>query len=322
MSDSIQKCAELLYARATSAWASEDSLAAVFSTCGRGPTFDRTTHGRAVVQKLFNDSWKEAYGEGSPKPVLADRLAVLAALYPLVQGDYNLFTQVASNLSDIYLKVDAKRLMDENTRLQTLFITRSDVPNPFTDKKSKIKVTAATHPPEVVREYSRAQSFVRAFAVLAQTDFPNLSHRITPLGKTPALADSDNFCMLPALGDTYYHPDTAWGDLDQAFFSSAGDEALYDNTGDGAFKFLGIPEGQALYRSESGGSMLTQAMSARKLAYDAWGFWVAQGAKGPWAVVPRVNSLQVFGSRTTIQGFADSKGLAPTWNSRPEVVKE
>ena len=229
LSNATPRCAELLYARLLLAWKSEESLAAVFSTCGRGPNFDRTAHGRAVVQKLFADSWVEAYGPGAPVPVLADRMAVIAALHPLVQGDFNLFTQVAANLSDIFLQVDTQELQKENARLQEVFAARNDVPNPFSGTKPKIKVSAATYPPDVVKDYIHAQGFIKALSILTQADFPNLSHRVTPFGRTSALADSSNFCQLPSAGDAYYKAYPTWGDVSRVFFFSPGDEATFEN---------------------------------------------------------------------------------------------
>lgn len=331
------RTAELLLPLLISAWRSEEAMTEVFKACKRGPTFDRTTHGRAVVQKLFEDAWSAAHDGKPPVSVLVDRYAVLAALYPLVQGDFNLFTQVAPNLVDCQFEVKRE---DMATALKTLaaeFSSRTDVSNPFVEKRPKVKVTAATHPPETVRRYAYAVSLIKAESILRDADFPNLSHRITPFGKTPAFSDSASFCQLPAVGDKFYYPTMLGmreGTIHQGFISwgSAHEQALPQEVlDDGTVVFPELPEGCRAFKSESGGSMLQQAMVARRGAFTLWGIWLASST-GPLPgamVIPRVNSVQVLGPETFISAVEErvstpenQQWLTWTRGHRPELLKD
>ena len=315
-------CAESLYERLLLAWKSEQTLDAVFQTCRRGPTFDRTAHGKAIVLKLFQDAWDQF--PGAPKPVLFDRMRVLAELLPLVRGDFNLYTQVAANLGDVYLQTRPALLQEHRKGLESAYATMKDAPNPFAPAKGKVKVTAATHPPEVVAAYQHATSFIRAQKFLTDTDFPNISHRITPFGKTPSFSDTDNFCQLPAIGDLYYQPDPKWGvDLTQAFFYMPAPTALAeDSMEDGSIRIPALPDTYNIFKSESGGFMLSQALNVRAFAFRAWESWAAHGAPVAWAVIPRVNSIQVIGPRFVIEAFIEESGAKPFWGVRTETPKQ
>lgn len=329
------RCAELFYHLLLTTWASEEAMEAAFRACKRGPTFDRTTHGRAVVQHLFTEAWAAAHGGKPPVPVLVDRYAVLAALYPLVEGDFNLFTQVAPNLLDVHFTVRAEDLVKTIADLEAEFSSRTDVPNPFVEKRPKVKVTAATHPAETVRHYAFAVAMIKVASILRGCDFPNMSHRITPFGRTPAFSDSCNFGQLPAVGDRFYHPSLLGGDeglLTQAFTSwgAAHEESLPAKLeDDGALTLLELPAGRQTFRSESGGSMLRQALVARRGAFLLWGEWLQHGALPGAMVLPRVNSVQIIGPEAFIQAV-EARVTTPenqqwlNWarNARPEVLKD
>ena len=318
------RTAELLLPLLIEAWRSEEAMTAVFNACKRGPTFDRTAHGRAIVQKLFEDAWSAAHDGNPPVPVLMDRCLILAALHPLVEGDFNLFTQVAPNLVDFHLDVKREGLSTELKTLAEEFSTRTDVPNPFTEKRPKVKVTAATHPPETVRRYAYAVALIKAESILRGADFPNLSHRVTPFGKTPAFSDGANFCQLPAAGDSYCAPK---GTSQMAFVSwgAAGEQTLpVETLDDGTMVFPCLPEGFRAFRSESGGSMLQQALISRRAAFVLWGMWAKNPTQGV-VIFPRVNSVQVIGPEDFL-GFLETKlagDPAATWTrgQRPELLK-
>ena len=331
------RTAELLYPKLMEAWRSEEAMTAVFAACKRGPTFDRTAHGRAVVQHLFQEAWAEAHEGKPPVSVLMDRYAVLAELHPRVQGDFNLYTQVAPNLVDCQFEIKREELKAMVTALQAEFSSRTDVPNPFVEKRPKVKVTAATHPPETVRRYAYTVSMIKADGILTEPDFPNLSHRITPFGKTPAFSDTANFCQLPAVGDKFYYPTLLGmreGVIHMAFvtWGAAHEEALpREILDDGTVIFPELPECCRAFKSESGGSMLTQAMTARRGAFTFWGIWAAMKA-GPLPgvmVIPRVNSVQVIGPDSFVSLVEErvttpenQQWLTFTRGARPELLKD
>ena len=327
------KTAELLYSKLFQAWQSEEALTAAFVACKRGPTFDRTAHGRAVVQQLFQDAWVEAHGGSAPVAVGADQRMVLAALHPLVKGDFNLYTQVAPNLVDCYFDVKTEDLLRTITTLETEFASRTDTPNPFVEKRPKVKVTAATHPAETVRRYAYAVSMAKVASILPQADFPNLSHRVTPFGRTPAFSDSGNFCQLPVPGDRFYIPSPLWhSNLQMAFVSwgSAHENALpHQLLDDGTVLFPELPECCRAFKSESGGSMLQQAMTARRGAFHLWGIWAENLATEPCVILPRVNSVQIVGTpellalvEARVSTPENQQWLTFTRDSRPEILKD
>lgn len=336
MSTPYSRAAAHLYTDLLSTWTSEEAMTEVFNRCNRGPKFDRTTHGRAIVQKLFEDAWVSAYeGGGAPKPIYADRVKVLAELVPLLAGDFNLLTQVAPNLLDFHFDVDRTGITTLLDRLKAEFASRTDVPNPFADKKPKGGVTASTHPPEVVRQYAYAVSVAKAASILLEADFPNLSYRITPFGKTPAFSDSANFGQLPAVGDPYYRPSVLWMPdkrLRLLFVTwgtaEGGDPCPCDVLDDGSLSFHDLPEGYRTFKSESGGSMLQQAMSSRKGAGLLWQAWVRLGAPEGVVIVPRLNSIKIIGPEAFLKELEASgtkhgpAWITFTWDKRPELLKD
>ena len=330
MNEMYAKTALLLHGYALETWKSEEAMDAVFQTLHRGPKFDRTSHGRAIVQHLFALAWNTAWGEAAPKPVLADRVKVLAELVPVVNGDFNLFTQIAPNLVDCFMQVDLTALTEEYRKLEADFKSRADLPNPFLEKRPKIKVTAATHSPEQVRHYAYTVSLLRAYNILTSIDFGNLSHRITPFGRTPAFSDSSNLCQLPAVGDAFVSPSTMWGagGLKSGFASWGAQPDDYlplVYLEDGTVEVPTLPIGYHLFKSESGGSMLHAALIARQTAFTGWKLWLKAGAPQDIAIIPRVNSVQVIGPASFLQVLETRAAELPwvswTWDKRPEILK-
>jgi hypothetical protein len=334
MSTPYARAAAALHASLLTTWASEEAMTAVFDQCNRGPKFDRTTHGRAVVMKLFNDAWAAAYDGAAPKPVYSDRVKVLAELIPLVGKDFNLLTQVAPNLMETHFDVDRQGINAELEKLKKEFASRTDVPNPFTDKKPKGGVTASTHPPEVVRQYAYAVSVAKAASILTEADFPNMSYRITPFGKTPAFSDSVNFGQLPVVGDAYYRPSILWmpeKEMRMMFVTwgaSEGDAVPCEVNNDGSVSFLDLPEGYRTFKSESGGSMLQQSISSRKGGGLLWRAWLRLGAPEGAVIIPRLNSIKVIGPEAFLKELEadgaknDPTWITFTWDKRPELLKD
>lgn len=334
MSTPYARAAAALHASLLTTWASEEAMTEVFNQCNRGPKFDRTTHGRAVVHKLFGDAWSAAYEGAAPKPVYSDRVKVLAELIPLVGKDFNLLTQVAPNMMDFHFDVDRAGINSEVEKLKKEFASRTDVPNPFADKKPKGGVTASTHPADVVRQYAYAVSVIKAASILTEADFPNMSYRITPFGKTPAFSDSVNFGQLPVVGDAYYRPSILWMPEKRmrmmfiTWGAAEGDPCPSEINEDGSMSFLDLPEGYRTFKSESGGSMLQQAISSRKGAGILWQAWLRLGAPEGVVIVPRLNSIKVIGPEDFLKGLeADGAKNGPTWvtftwDKRPELLKD
>jgi hypothetical protein len=326
MTEPYAHAAELFLGLALKTWESEEVMDKVFQGLHRGPKFDRTTHGRAVTNALFDVAWAAASGSSVVKPVLQDKAKVLAELLKLVPEDFNLFTQLAPNLMDCPLQVRSGDLQAEFKKLETEFQLQTELPNPFIDKK-KAKVTAATHNPEQVRRYAYAVSLLRAWGILTTSEFSGLSHRITPHGKTPAFSDSASFCQLPALGDAYLLPSST---LTRLGFLSWGAQPVdllpMVILEDGSIEVSGLPEGFRYFKSESGGSMLQYALVARQTAFTVWNLWAAMGAPPAVSIIPRVNSIQVLGPGGFLETVKAMTATTPwliwSWDKRPEILKE
>jgi hypothetical protein len=321
-----EKCAQQMMLSLPGAFESEAGMGIIFTACKRGPVFDRTDHGRAVIQHLFDFAWGIAFDGLPPKPELTDRLQVLKALLPLMDGNFNLFTQVAMNLLDVYLQVNQQVLTIKYDEVSKEFLNQRDLPNPFVEKKPKIKVTGATHSPEQVRRYAHAVSLIKVKSILDGLLTGNVSFRITPAGRTPALTDSMGLGNMPAAGDAFYSPDSHWGhgQLRMGFLSwGAGFEATPSEVlEDGTIRFPTLPTDWQDYKSESGGSMLSQVMTSRAVAFQVWKAW-AQGELTPIAVIPRMNSVQIIAPREFLEARSTPQPpVVFTWDARPEIQKD
>ena len=317
-------CAKNLYESLRIAWTSETAMEAVFSRCKRGPVFDRTDHGRAVIMRLFQDAWEAINPEDTGFiPTLYDKLQVLREFHRFCP-DFNLFTQVAPNLTDLYLKVDVPALEKEKASLIQKFEVLGDsIHNPFSGKKAKVKVSSETHNQDLVALYTHATGIHKAASILPTLDAPGMSHRITPFGATPSFSDNYNFCQLPAAGDAFYRPHPDWPCTENLisgfFFMDEAHQLDHTIKEDGSFEFSGLPEGYNTFTSKSGGVMLLQVMAVRSLANTIWSVWAQQqpvpGLKA-WMVIPRMNSVQVFAPKEAIPALEAATGLtfAPNRN--------
>lgn len=317
-----QLVAEHLADTVMSAWASEADMTAVFDRCHRGPKFDRTAHGRAIVEKLFIEAWEEEFLTLVPN--VWDRRTVVCHLVRALGGDYNLISQVAPNLLPVPLRVRHQELAAIASKTEASFEGRTDVPNPFKVARPKLKVTAATHSPEVVAEYAHATGIAKAASILANNDFSNLSFRVSPLGKTPAFSDSMAYGQLPVAGDPFVEILPAYQQEGYAsLFSSWGPEDItldLASQEDGSIIVPSLPDGHNRFVSESGGAMLGQALVSRSIAGAVLRYWAIQDSdKAPFiTVISRLNSMQVIGPReflTEIQGRV-LKGSSSSWDAR------
>lgn len=310
--DNYARCAKAFYESLLIAWKSETAMEAVFSRCRRGPTFDRTDHGRAVVQRLFQDAW-EALNAGV-EPTAYDRMRVLREVTSLT-GDFNLITQVAPNLMDLYLQVDVPALEKMKTSLMQRFEGLGDtIHNPFSGKRAKVKVSSETHSPELVSLYTYATGIQKASTILPTMDAAGMSHRITPFGGTPNFRDNCNFCQLPAAGDSYVQPHPDWplgrDNITGFFIINETCQQTYETMDDGTFKFPSLPEGYDTFASKSGGIMLFQALNARAVAGTLWSVWAeVEDGRRPWMIIPRVYSIQVFAPKDAIPSMEAATGL-------------
>lgn len=322
-----QAIAADLASRIITAWESESTLGSVFERCHRGPKFDRTLHGRAVSMKLFSEAMGDA---GIPTWNLWDRVQVARALIQELRGDYNLATQVIPNLLPVPLAIKVKDLAEAVATSRSAVEALPGVPNPFVEKRPKIKVTAATHSPEVVATYTRAAGLARAASILETDGFDDMSFRVSPLLKTPAFSDSMAYGQLPVVADAFLDVSSQAAALGFASFYLSWEEdtpgfALTQEE-DGAWVTSSLPDGRGRFISESGGGILAPVLWSRFVAGRALEAWAdGQESTHPLTVIPRLNSVQVIGLGCEVERIVrllEPLGVVGTKGARAPLPEE
>ncbi len=308
--------AGVLYAKVLDAWASEDKLNEVFMACGRGPTMDRTAHGRAIVEHLFKQAWREVWtssaelGHGGIVPVHtdADVLLVSWALVPLFADDFNLGTQVLCNLSTASIAPKSGALQTDLQALQDRF--NGVEPSPWTAKK-KARLAYAPGPVEdqqLITDYNRALDLLKTKDILESFVLP--SFRVSPMRATPALADSQNLSMLPVAGDAYLALGgdcrfLAWDPTELPVMLAGPDE-------EGHFTCDSLPAGRQTFVSKSGDTRIMESvLSARFQAWELYKTWASMLSSvynnygsgpmnGAVLFMPRMSSVLVIGPEALV----------------------
>lgn len=259
------------------------SVAAAMQKTPTGVEFNRTDYWAGIIWKILEAAWLEAGPEVKSSPTGYDKLQILKLAHPLL--DYNLFTQVLLNLQGYtgmqYAVVDAQKELagiKEGWKHPKL--------DPFAPKAKKIKDAKTTDE----QKFNNLISRVRAVNLIAQFD-GQVSFRVSPMGSTPAFADSRNLSMIGVGGDKYlrvfphlkpYY--IAWqpGTTPQV-------TTLKGNYPEGAVLTAeGIPY---LFTSKSGGDILNEVLFSRKIMYEV--FRDFDITKETCIMIPRMNSVLV-----------------------------
>ena len=295
MQEIYQRVAENFRARINSTFASEQTLEAEFRRAFpdqvfegkvlQGIPFSRTDHWNAIIWKMMEAAWLEAGPEVKSAPTGYDKLQILKLLHPLL--DYNLFTQVLLNLQGYtgmsYRIHDAKGELDvikkgwKHPKL-----------DPFAPKAKKLKEVKDSDE----QKFNNVISQVRAVNLIAQFD-GQTSFRVTPMGSTPAFADSRNLSMIGVGGDKYLK---TFPNLKPFYIAWAvGSTPRLTKLDDGP----GYPNGQWIWAegieypfvSKSGGEILNEVLFSRKIMYEV--FRDFDITKETCIMIPRMNSVLV-----------------------------
>lgn len=235
-----------------------------------------------VFSSMLREAWVRAIVVHST-PTGSEASEILKRLAALL--DYNLCSQVYLNMQQWqgvrYAAADA--VYDQQELLKKW---SGKSPNPFEPKAKMYKIAAS--PAEV--EYNRDLSQIKALRTISLFDGDSLRFRVSPIGTTPALADSNNLSTLGIGGDRYLRvPDglnvyyVCW---EQAPPMASPSLAGTANT----FVAEGIPY---TFESKSGGDILNQVLYARYLMmravehFSPWGYLL---------VLPRMTSLMIVTS--------------------------
>ena len=191
-----QRVADTFAIRIHEVFLSEETLEAEFKKNFEHLEFSRTDHWSGILYKMFRDCWYSAGPEVKSEPTSYDRLAVLRCLYHIL--DYSLFTQILLNLQTYtgmaYMTKDAE---DEMEKLKAAWPKNAEL-NPFEPKAKMVKLATT----DEEKQHNNILSTIKSLKIISQFT-PQISFRVSPLGSTPAFADSRNISMIGIGGDKY-----------------------------------------------------------------------------------------------------------------------
>lgn len=292
MQEIYQRVADTFAARIHEVFLSEEAMQAEFRKTFEHLDFDRTTHGSTLLQKLFRDCWHASGPEIKSEPTGYDKLAVLRCLYN--QLDYALFTQVLLNLQSYtgmaYLTKDAS---DEMDKLKAAWPKDAKL-TPF-EPKAKMVKNAAT---DEEKQHNNILSTLKSLKIISQFT-PQVSFRLSPIGSTPAFADSRNISMIGIGGDKYlrtlpnlkaFYVHWAPGSAPQ-LTKPVGVAPPSPSTTDFQGVLLKVEGVPYLFRSKSGGEILNEVLFARKIMAEV--FAAHDITSEMCIMIPRMNSVLV-----------------------------
>lgn len=300
MQEIHQKAAQLLADKVNAAFESEKTLEAEFRKNYETLPFDRTEFWQGIIYNILRDSWLEAIAVKA-EPTGYDRLMILKALHPLL--DYNLYSQVLLNLQTYNgMAYQSGAASKEITRLQEAWPKEYKL-DPFAPKARMVKQAEVISDEQ--KQYNTMISSLRALQIISQFN-PDVSFRVTPKGRTPALADSRNISMIGEGGDKYLKtlPELAvwyltWSDVPRmAHYKPNATPPNPEAPG-----ILPHPEGMEFvaegisypFFSKSGGDVLHDVLFVRKLIYE-----IVRGvdiSQENCTVLPRMNSILVVADK-------------------------
>lgn len=280
--------------RITEIWKSEDSMKVEWERRFKSLPFSRTDHWQAILYHLFRDCYHEVGPTIKLEPTGFDRLSVLLQLHSKL--DYNIFSQVLLNLQTYngmaYLTADAAKESERiketwKEKVSSLLTPGEKALDPMGPKPTMIKSPKTAQE----NEYNLTLSALRSLKIIANFT-PSISFRVSPMGSTPAFADSNNVSMLGMGADKYLR---VLPQLEVYYLVWApGTAPLMANFSPNlmeASKSCFIAPDIPLYAfySKSGGEVLHDVLFARKLMYDT--FKGVDVTKSILIMLPRMNSL-------------------------------
>jgi len=292
MVEIYRRVADTFAARIYEVFLSVDSMSIEFKKSFEHLEFNRTDNASALIYKMFRDCWYTAGPEVKSEPTSYDRLAVLRCLYHTI--DYSLFTQILLNLQTYtgmaYMTKDAE---DEIEKLKAAWPKEAKL-NPFEPKARMVKLAAT----DEERQHNNILSTLKSLKIISQFT-PQISFRVSPLGSTPAFADSRNISMIGIGGDKYlktlqnlkpFYIHWAPGSSPQMAHNvvDATGHIIPNDTGALQLKAEGIPYP---FFSKSGGDILTDVLFTRKIMAEVF---AAHDITAEMCImIPRMNSVLI-----------------------------
>lgn len=255
---------------------SEATMEVFFKETFKMLEFTRTDHWRGLLGKLLTDVWFEKGPEVRSVQTPYDQEQILDHLYGLL--DYNLYTQVLMNLQKYlgfaYNTAEAKKQLDS---LEAFYKDKEK--SPFVSRATMVK--NATRFDDL--RYNNDLSALKALRMIEKFGMAN-SWRVSPIGSTPAFADSLNVSMIGAGGDKYLVtiPGTR-----VYFISWPATPGIIIPQEDGSFKTPGI---EYSFISKSGGEILNEVLFSRWVTSHVYGAVRTANVK---VLIPRMKSVQI-----------------------------
>jgi hypothetical protein len=262
-------------------FATEESLEQLFHTYYPMLEFSRTDHWSGILRKELSRAWFNAGPDIKSEPIGQDVKGVLSHLYKYL--DYNLFTQVLLNLQVYagfgYSVPDAKREIEQmEAKYKGKDLT------PFAPKAKMLKIACG----ETEIAYNQDLSAIRALRIFEQFT-PMVSFRVSPMGSTPAFADSRNISMLGIGGDRFLRTMPGLKAYYICWEPGTSGQLTVPEQEPGVFSVPGI---DYRFTSKSGGEILNEVLFSRFIAAMVWG--VFDVVRQYITVLPRMNSVLVI----------------------------
>jgi hypothetical protein len=291
MEETYNKVAKTFADRINAVFESEKTLEEEFKKNYELLPFDRTDHWQGIIYNIMRDAWYESGPGVKTEPTGYDRLLILKASHDLL--DYNLYSQILLNLQTYNGMAYQSQAADkEIERLKAEWPKEAKL-DPFAPKAKMVKLAEVVT--EEQKKYNTTISTLRALRIISQFN-PDVSFRVSPKGKTPALADSRNVSMLGEGGDKYLKtlPNLAvWYLTWSSVFPLAKFVPTNPPNPEGMeFRAEGISYS---FFSKSGGDILQDVLFVRKLIYEITGD--VDLTQENCTVIPRMNSMLIVADK-------------------------
>jgi hypothetical protein len=245
-----QRVAVELAARIKQMFASDETLEAAFHKRVQRIAFDRTKHWNTILRRELEEVWEEYGLPVKAPPTIYDERQILKVLADLL--DFNLFSQVLLNLQSW----GPIRYQSFDEVAKALVLNKKwegRVPSIFDAKPRMFKVAANAQE----AEYNLDLSTLKAMRIITMQTLMK-SFRVSPIGSTPALADSQNLSMIGVGGDEFLQIPK---DFHAYYYTweQAPDILVQEGS---SFQYPGI---DYPFHSKSGGAILNEVLFARRL---------------------------------------------------------
>lgn len=272
----------------------EQTLEACFKDIFKNAEFSRTDNWSSILFKKLDACWREHGPDKLAGLTTHDRFTILEILPDYL--DFNIYSQVALNLQNwslvTYEKHDSKDVLEKIAKKWEKF---SQTPLSPGAKMVKDAFRLAD------LDFNKDLSTVKSLKTINGIS-PNISFRVTPKGKTPAFADSQNFSTIGIGGDEYVKcapKHTVW----YISWRPGSTPFILEATDNGGFMTAGCTYP---FFSKSGGETLNEVLYSRGVAFA---FWTGLGVGT--LCLPRMNSVMVV----TSQDEADVRKIFGSFNN-------